>query len=67
MIKIYGESVEINQNPNWLYTPDHPYSILIIGVSESGKTNVLLNLVEGQLPDVDKIYLYLKDLFDSQY
>ena len=32
-------------NPNWPYIPDHPYRILIIGDSGSGKTNALLNLI----------------------
>ena len=27
--------------------PDHPYRILIIGGSESGKTNMLLNLIKN--------------------
>ena len=35
---------------------DHPYRILIIGGSGSGKTNVLLNLIKNQRPNVDKIY-----------
>ena len=29
--------------------PDHPYKILIIGGSESGKTNVLFDLISQQL------------------
>ena len=29
-------------NENWPYIPDHPYRILIIGGSGSGKTNTLL-------------------------
>ena len=33
-------------NKNWPYIPDHPYRILIIGGSRSGKTNLLLNLIE---------------------
>ena len=33
-------------NGNWPYIPDHPYSLLIIGGSESGKTNTLLNLTK---------------------
>ena len=33
-------------NKNWPYILDHPYRILIIGGSGSGKTNVLLNLIE---------------------
>ena len=44
-----------SHNKNCPYTPDHPYRILIIGGSGSGK-NVLLNLIENQ-PDIDKIYL----------
>ena len=53
-------------NKNWPYTPDHPYKILIIGGSGSGKTNVLLNLIENQ-PDIDKIYLYAKDPYEAKY
>ena len=66
-MKNYGESVGINQNPNWPDIPDHPYRILIIGGSGSSKTNVLLNLIRNQQPDIDKIYLYIKDPFESKY
>ena len=45
---------------------DHPYRILIIGGSGSVKTNLLLNLIENQ-PDIDKMYLYAKDLYESKY
>ena len=34
---------------------------MIIGGSGSGKTNALLNLIKEQ-DDIDKIYLYAKDL-----
>ena len=34
--------------------------------SESAKTNVLLNLIEN-IPDIDKIYLYAKDLHEAKY
>ena len=54
MIKNYNKSVEINRNPNWFYIPDHLYSILIIGGSDSGKTNVLLNLIKQQRTNIDK-------------
>ena len=47
-------------NSKWPYIPDHPYRILIIGGSGSGKTNALLNLINNH-PDIDKIYLYAKD------
>ena len=33
---------------SWPYIPDHPYRILTIGGSGSGKTNGLLNLIENQ-------------------
>ena len=67
MMKNYDGSVEINYNPNWRYIPDHLYRILIIGGSGSGKTNMLLNLIKHQPPDIDKIYLYIKDTFESNY
>ena len=41
--------------------------ILIIGGSGSRKANVLLNLIKHQWPDIDKIYLYVKDTFQSKY
>ena len=53
-------------NEKWPYIPDHPYRILIIGGSGSGKTNTLLNLIKGQ-DDIDKIYLYAKDLSKPKY
>ena len=34
--------------------------------SKSGKTNVLLNLINSQ-SDIDKIYLYARDLFQTKY
>ena len=53
-------------NKKWPYIPDHPYRILIIGGSGSGKTNTLLNLINEQ-KDIDKIYLYAKDLSEPKY
>ena len=62
----YTNENRINHNPNWPYIPDHPYRILIIGGSGSGKTNALLNLINNQ-PDIDKIYLYAKDPYEDKY
>ena len=62
----YGNENKGKHNPNWPYIPDHPYRILIIGGSGSGKTNVLLNLINNQ-PDIDKIYLYAKDPYENKY
>ena len=67
MMKNDDQSVEVNYNPNWPYIPDHPYRILIIGGSGSGKTNALLNLIKHQRPDIDKIYLYVKDPLKPNY
>ena len=53
-------------NEKWPFIPDHPYRILIIGGSGSGKTNTLLNLIK-KLGDIDKIYLYAKDLSKPKY
>ena len=53
-------------NEKWPCIPDHPYRILIIGGSGSGKTNALLNLINEQ-NDIDKIYVYAKDLSEPKY
>ena len=62
----YTNENKKEHNSMWPYTPDYPYRILIIGGSGSGKTNVLLNLINNQ-PDIDKIYLYAKDSYESKY
>ena len=66
-MKNYDKSVESNHNPNWPYVLDNLYRILINGGSGSGKSNVLQNLIKNQQPDIDKIYLYVKDPFQSKY
>ena len=53
-------------NKKWPFIPDHPYRILIIGGSGSGKPNTLLNLITQQ-SDIDKIYLYVKDFSEIKY
>ena len=53
-------------NEKWPYIPGHPYRTLIIGGSGSGKTNTLLNLINEQ-HDIDKIYLYARDLNEPKY
>ena len=55
---------------NAIYTgrkfSNHPYSILIVGDSGSWKMYLLLNLRKYR-PDIDKIYLYVKDPFEAKY
>ena len=62
----YTNENKKEHNLNWSYIPDHPYRILIIEGSGTGKTNALLNLINNQ-QDIDKIYLYVKDLYEDKY
>ena len=62
----YVNENKIKHNQKWPYIPDHPYRMLIIGGSGSGKTNALLTLMNNQ-PDIDKIYLYAKDPYEAKY
>ena len=45
------------------YNSDHPYRILIIGGSGSRKTNVFLNLINGQILIT---YIYMKKINMNQ-
>ena len=62
----YANENKIQHNLKWPYIPDHPYRILIIGGSGSGKTNALLNLINNQ-SDIDKICFYAKDPYETKY
>ena len=53
-------------NEKWPYIPDHQYRIKITGGSGSGKTKALINLINKQ-NDIDKIYLYARDLSEPKY
>ena len=68
MINVDSVTNENNKehNEKWPYIPDHPYQIMIICGSGSGKTNTLLHLIKEQ-DDIDKIYLYVKDLSEPKY
>ena len=62
----YTNENKIEHNSKWPYIPDHPYRILIVGGSGSRTTNALLNLINIQ-PDIDKIYLYAIDPYETKY
>ena len=49
----------IIQNGLWFLT--------ILIESRSGKTKVFLKLIKYQRLDIDKIYIYVKDSFESKY
>ena len=57
------DDITNENNPKW---PHIPNRMLIIGGSLSRKTNALLNLIYHQ-PDIEKIYLYAKDLNEIKY
>ena len=41
----YTNENKVQDNPKWPYIPDHPYKVLIMRGSGSGKANALLNLI----------------------
>ena len=53
-------------NEKWPYIPDHPYIVIIISGSGSVKKNALLSLINEQ-NDIDRIYLYARDLSEPKY
>ena len=70
MIKYDDVTKENKYNLNWPLILDHPYTILMIEGSGSGKRNVLINLIK-QKDDyysiTDKIYLHVKDSYEKKY
>ena len=68
MINLDSITHENNKKHNeiWSYISDHSYRIIIIGFSGSGKTNALINLISEQ-NDIDKIYLYARDLSQPKH
>ena len=57
---VSNENTSSSEYNNW------PFRMLIKGLSGSGKTNTLLNLI-NKLHLIDKIYLYAKDLYEPKY
>ena len=53
-------------NPNLPEILDHPYRMLMVRGSGSGKTNAWRNLINHE-PDIDKIYLYVKYPYKAKY
>ena len=62
----YANENKAKHNLKWSYILDWPYRILIMRGSGSGKTKALLNFINNQ-PDIDKIYLYAKDLYEAKH
>ena len=61
----YTNENKKEHNLKWSHISDHPYRILIVGGSGSGKTNALLNLINNQTV-IDKTYLYAKDPYEAK-
>ena len=62
----YVNENRTEHNKKWPFIPDHPYKIIIIGGYGSGKINALINLINEQ-NDIDKMYIYAKDLSEPKY
>ena len=62
----YTNETKTEHNSKWSHFSNHPYRIVIVGGSGSGKTNALQNIINNQ-PDTDKIYLYAKDPYEAKY
>ena len=52
-------------NPNWPKAPDHPYRILVIGSSGSGKTNSFFNLISHIQDPYEVKYQFLINIRES--
>ena len=53
-------------NPDMPQIPHHPYIMLIIESFGYRKRNSLFNVINQQT-DIDKTYLYAKDLYEAKY
>ena len=62
----YTNENKREHNSKWPHIPHHPYRILNVGGSGSGKINALLNLINNQ-QDINKVYLYAKESYDAKY
>ena len=62
----YTNKNKTEHNLKWPYISDLLYRILVLGGSESGKTNALLNLISHQ-SNIDKIYPDAKDPYEIKY
>ena len=62
----YTNENKTKHNSKWPYIPHHPYRILVIGGSGSAKNKCIIYLIHNQ-PNIDKVYLYTKDLPVAKY
>ena len=62
----YAYENKTKHNSKRSYIPDHLCRIPTKESSRSGKASALLNLIHNQ-PDIDKIYLYVKDAYEAKY
>jgi len=53
----------INKNP---LVPQHPFRLLVIGPSGSGKSNLVTNLIVKDL-HFDQLYIFARDLSEDKY
>ena len=56
----YTNENKTQHNSKWPYIPDHPYRILTIGFSGSGRTSDLLNLKDKQIKYICMLKIHMK-------
>ena len=70
-MKLLNYDVEGDEDSNFTqlypFMPDRCFRMLICAPSGSGKTNLLLNIINKPLLFFDKIYLYAKNLQQNKY
>jgi len=66
-LKDYTPKSDKNKYRNkYAEAPQWPFRMLIVGPSNCGKTNLLMNLIYDYL-DYDKLYVYARDLEEGKY
>ena len=63
----FGDTDRDGFKQRYIYMPDKCFRMLICGPSESGKTNLLTNILLKPLIQYDKVYLYAKFLEQPKY
>ncbi|GFX48864.1 uncharacterized protein TNCV_902461 [Trichonephila clavipes] len=65
-IEDYTEVEEFSDSNQHYLLPKHPFRLLIVGASGTGKTNLLLNFIYDYL-EFDNLFVCAKDMYEPKY